>query len=45
MVVKATCTRLDGAERFIMSNIVEMFGKDVAPNFVVMTTFADSNKP
>ena len=44
-VAQSTKTRLTTTQKFIFSEIMDLFGKDVAENFIIMLTFCDANEP
>ena len=44
-VAKSTETRLTTFQKYIISNVMSLFGNDVGENFIAMLTFCDGNKP
>ncbi|CDW82558.1 UNKNOWN [Stylonychia lemnae] len=44
-VAQASNARLTSNQTYIFSQILEMYGKDVAENFVCMITFCDNDEP
>ena len=44
-VVNATSARLTTTQKYIFSNIISLFGNDIAENFIPMITFSDGKKP
>lgn len=45
LVTKSSDTRIQQQTKWVYAKIKELFGKDVADRFVVMTTFADATEP
>ena len=44
-VIKSTNNRYTEFQKYIMSNILGLFGKDLVSNFLVLFTFCDGNQP
>ena len=44
-VVQASNARLTANQKYIFGSIIDMFGKDVAENFISMITFCDGSDP
>ena len=44
-VAKASSNRLTSVESYIFTKVLNMFGKDVAENFLFMLTFSDGGEP
>ncbi len=44
-VMKSTVNRNTEFQKYIMSNIVGLFGNDIIPHFVVLFTFCDGGEP
>lgn len=45
MVMKSSTTRVTSFQRYVFQNILDLFGKDIAPNFTFVFTFSDSGRP
>jgi len=45
MVMKSSTTRVTAFQRYVFQNILDLFGKDIAPNFTFSFTFSDSGIP
>ena len=43
--MKASTTRVTPYQSYVIQNIMDLFSKDIAPNFVFIFTFSDSGKP
>ena len=44
-IFKASETRMSVQSKYVMGQVMGMFGKDVAPNILFVLTFADNMKP
>lgn len=44
-VVQSSLPRLNPAQRYIFDSIMKLFGKDIANNFIIVSTFADAKEP
>ena len=44
-VAPASLPRLTATQRYIFDSVLSLFGKDIADNIFMITTFADSKKP
>ncbi|XP_073706910.1 uncharacterized protein [Garra rufa] len=44
-VVQASLARLTHTQKYVFDSILSIFGKDIAPNILVMVTFADGKTP
>lgn len=43
--MKASTTRVTAYQTYVFQSIMDLFSKDIAPNFVFIFTFSDSGKP
>lgn len=43
--MKASTTRVTAFEKYVFQSIMDLFNKDIAPNFVFIFTFSDSGIP
>ena len=43
--MKASNTRVTHYQQYVFQSIMDLFNKDIAPNFVFIFTFSDSGKP
>ena len=43
--MKASTTRVTAYQRYVFQSIMDLFNKDIAPNFVFIFTFSDGGKP
>lgn len=41
-VMKSSTTRVTEFQKYVFQNIMDLFNKDIAPNFVFIFTFSDS---
>jgi hypothetical protein len=44
-VVQSSLARLDPAQRYVFDSVLELFGKDIAENIIIVATFADAGDP
>lgn len=43
--MKASTIRVTSYQTYVFQSIMDLFSKDIAPNFVFIFTFSDSGKP
>ena len=43
-VGKSCDERLTSSQKYVLSNVISLFGQDIAENFVCMATFCDGGK-
>jgi len=43
--MKSSTTRVTAYQRYVFQSIMDLFSKDIAPNFVFIFTFSDAGKP
>ena len=44
-VIKSNITSLNYVQRYIFNTILDLFGKDLLENFIIMLTFCDGKEP
>ncbi len=44
-LLKSSTTRVTHYQRYVFQSIMDLFNKNIAPNFVFIFTFSDSGKP
>ena len=44
-VMKASTTRVTSYQQYVFQSVMDLFDKQIAPNFVFIFTFSDSGKP